>query len=104
MNVAVLSATTRRMPCARAASNTFAFPRVDRLEVGHVLARAAEQRRAMDRRIAPFAAARTSSAFADVALDHLDADRRERRRIVGVAHQRAHCVAPRSAARRHWRR
>src|SRR5438067_6655252 len=63
------------------------------VEVVDVLAGAAEQRRAVDGRVAALRGVHDVVGPRDVALHQLDTDGRERRGFVGVAHERPHRVA-----------
>ena len=60
---------------------------VDGLEVFEVLTGAAQQRRAVDGRLGATGRAKHIIGIADVALDQLDADRAQRRGLVGIADQ-----------------
>ena len=92
--VAVLSATTRRMPWRFAASSTLAVAHhVDRLEVGEVLTCPAQQRRTVDGRIGTLGRPKHIAGVADVALDQFDPDVGQCRGFVRIADQRADILA-----------
>ena len=66
---------------------------VDGLEVIEVLTRAAQQRRAVNRRFGPRGRAKHVIGVADIALDQFDADPGERGGLVRVTHQGPDMVA-----------
>ena len=67
---------------------------VHRLEIGHVLARAAEQRRAMYGRLAALRRTHDVIGIGDVSLHYLYADRRQRLGVAGIADEGSNGIAP----------